>query len=24
VQMSQWAHRGLLRKTGPATYTLTA
>jgi hypothetical protein len=24
VQMSQWAHRGLLRKTGPATYVLAA
>jgi Insertion element 4 transposase N-terminal/Transposase DDE domain len=24
VQMSQWAHRGLLRKTGPATYALAA
>jgi hypothetical protein len=22
VQMSQWAHRGLINKTGPATYTL--
>jgi Insertion element 4 transposase N-terminal/Transposase DDE domain len=22
VQMSQWSHRGLLHKTGPATYTL--
>jgi hypothetical protein len=22
VQMSQWAHRGLIRKTGPATHTL--
>jgi hypothetical protein len=22
VQMSQWAHRGLICKTGPATYTL--
>lgn len=22
VQMSQWAHRGLIHKTGPATYTL--
>jgi Insertion element 4 transposase N-terminal/Transposase DDE domain len=24
VQMSQWSHRGLLHKTGPATYTLAA
>ncbi|MHA6757013.1 IS4 family transposase [Streptacidiphilus sp. PAMC 29251] len=24
VQLSQWAHRGLLNKTGPATYTLAA
>ncbi|WP_406044058.1 IS4 family transposase [Micromonospora sp. NBC_00898] len=23
VQMSQWAHRGLLTKTGPATYMIT-
>jgi hypothetical protein len=22
VQMSQWAHQGLIHKTGPATYTL--
>ncbi|KLL10608.1 MULTISPECIES: hypothetical protein [Protofrankia] len=22
VQMSQWAHRGLIHKTGPATYAL--
>jgi hypothetical protein len=24
VQMSQWSHQGLLRKIGPATYTLAA
>jgi hypothetical protein len=24
VQMSQWSHRDLITKTGPATYTLTS
>jgi hypothetical protein len=24
VQMSQWSHRGLIKKTGPATYTLAS
>lgn len=24
VQMSQWAHRGLIHKTAPATYTLAS